>query len=366
MKTIKYLAMVLMLLTTISCKDEIYGVVTQEKVKVYLPWAQGESHLYSVLDSGTVLIDTIFNTVNFPIPVLRGGFMKNETFTVNTSKDDANVNSLLASGALPDTVMLLPSDRYTLDAQTKLTDSAFQNRGTVMPMLKIANLNDFSGKTIAIGIKISDASKFGINENQNRVVILIDVDKLVQNYLKIEVTAKYLKNPGDPFKRKDSSTGRWGLLKDWDTSVEFINQAGNTAGSFVNDDGGLLALESTNWDAAGVTNGKISQTVTLSEGSYSFELLFKDFNEYNGSIEWDSPDVDINFAVALGTSLPDIGNVSTALSSYRVVSSTPKGKAVETQRFTLDKESTITFGMVATIPTATYLQMKKIALIKYL
>jgi len=192
MKIIKYLVPVLLFLLSISqysCQKAVwYGVVSKDTVRVYLPWSQGSNTIFSVMDSTYVKIDTvkrkITQVVNVPIPVLRGGFLTPQTFTVDVSVDNSKIQSLITSGVLPAaTTVVLPPDYFIVAPKDTLTNQQEENRGTIKLQLKYASIKSlYAGQKVAVGIKISNPTKYLLNNNQSSCVVLIDVNKLVSKF----------------------------------------------------------------------------------------------------------------------------------------------------------------------------------------
>ncbi|SEM30521.1 protein of unknown function [bacterium A37T11] len=167
-----------------------------------------------------------------------------------------------------------------------------------------------------------------------------------------DVTAAYIKNPGKPFLRADDGTGKWGLLKDWLYNANVVNQNGSTAGGWSTDDGGVIHFETQDWGGAGVTNGKIYQTVTLPAGTYALEV---ETGNYGG-------DMQVNEVVALGETLPDMGDLSNALASFSGNEGNIGG--THTLNFTLQAPTTVAIGWVVNTGQYTYLQFRGVTLKK--
>jgi len=192
MKIVKYLVLVILFLLSVShysCKKEVwYGKVSNDTVRVYLPWSQGSNTIFSVMDSNYVKIDTvkkkITQVVNVPIPVLRWGFLTPQTFTVDVSVDNTKLQSLITSGVLPvATTVVLPPDYFIVAPKDTLTNVQDENRGAIKLQLKYASIKTlYAGQKVAVGIKISNPTKYLLNNNQSSCVVLIDVDELVSKF----------------------------------------------------------------------------------------------------------------------------------------------------------------------------------------
>ncbi|MDB5149312.1 MAG: hypothetical protein JWQ57_3332, partial [Mucilaginibacter sp.] len=106
-----------LLLGATACKQEhLNGVKSNPAVKVYLPDSEKPNSLVDVMANSTLKVDSAASTVNFSIPVYRGGESNFETLTVDVSADNSAIAGLVTAGTLPaNTVALDPAD-YTLDA----------------------------------------------------------------------------------------------------------------------------------------------------------------------------------------------------------------------------------------------------------
>ncbi|MDR6943746.1 DUF4998 domain-containing protein [Mucilaginibacter pocheonensis] len=168
-----------------------------------------------------------------------------------------------------------------------------------------------------------------------------------------DVTAVFIKNPGNPFYRSDNGTGKWGLPKDWQVNANAINQNNGTGGGWSTDNGGCIHFEAKNYSDAPLVNGKVSQTITLPAGSYALDIVTAG---YGGTI-------NANEVVAKGNALPDIdqlnGNAS-VLAMYHGDQNSIGG--THTISFTLTQQTTVTIGWVVSEDTYTYLQFKNVAL----
>jgi hypothetical protein len=168
-----------------------------------------------------------------------------------------------------------------------------------------------------------------------------------------DVTAVFIKNPGDPFYRSDNGSGKWGLPRDWQVNANAINQDNGQGGGWSTDNGGCIHFEAKNYSDAPMVNGKVYQSFTLPAGIYDLDVVTAG---YGGTM-------NVNEVVATGTTLPDIDNLngnSAVLALYHADSNSIGG--THTLTFTLTEQTTITFGWVVNEDTYTYLQFKKVAL----
>ncbi len=147
----------------------------------------------------------------------------------------------------------------------------------------------------------------------------------------MDVTSKYVKNPGNPFTRTDAGS-RFGILADWTTTASVKNIDGGTKGGFDSNGGGSwMSME--RWGTPAIPNGKIYQTVEMPAGKFQFEIVSFDGNPGFGV-------KDQAFVTAAeGTVIPDATSITTAL-AYSPFS-TPKAL------FTLDSPKTVSFGISA-------------------
>src|ERR1700738_1841769 len=78
-----------------SCRhDVLTGTVVHNTTKglVYFPDAKkADSSLIAALNTNSYTIDTSANTINFSIPVFRGGFSDFSSFTVNVGADNSSI-----------------------------------------------------------------------------------------------------------------------------------------------------------------------------------------------------------------------------------------------------------------------------------
>lgn len=220
-KSLMYGLTVLVLTAVLSCKkDTINGVKSNAVVEVYLPAAQNQNGLFPVLSQGKVVVDPIARTIGFTIPVYRGGFLEHESFTVDVSVDDKRVTDLISSGALPANTVLLKAADYTLKPKEEVVSKDLIMKGSIVPTVKLADLDKYDGKIAALAVKISNSSKYKVNDEQNTVVLYFDVDILKKDYLTVPVTivnpafengyAGWVTStgPGGEFKNPDGRTGK--------------------------------------------------------------------------------------------------------------------------------------------------------------
>lgn len=142
----------------------------------------------------------------------------------------------------------------------------------------------------------------------------------------------YFINAGNPFVNA-TNAGRWGVLAGWTTSANVINHDNMTTGGWCADQGGCISMEMGWGWTPKIYDGKISQTIMLSPGTYTFSIVMG----FNGSID------PVYIVAAAGTSLPDVANVSTAL-GYT-------GFQNSSFQFTVTQAQKVTIGFLATMTT---------------
>lgn len=146
-----------------------------------------------------------------------------------------------------------------------------------------------------------------------------------------------LKNSRIPFVASERS-GRWGNLAEWNSNAAVKNHGGY--GGWDEWNGNIFNVES-GWGSPAVANGKIWQTLLLEPGNYTFEI--SDLRDTNLT------DLNNAFLVAaLGSDIPDVENIATALGSVKIVA----GKPVRDLKvnFTLSQQTEVSVGFVTTQP----------------
>lgn len=169
-----------LLLGVAGCKQEhMDGIKSNPSVKVYLPDAEKPNGLVNVMAGNTLKVDSVTSTVNFSIPVYRAGESNFETITVDVSTDNSAIAGLITTGKLPDnTVVIDPAD-FTLATKDTISKNNNIMKGTITPKIKIASLEKYAGKTLALGIKIANSSSREINADMNKAIIYFSVEDLI-------------------------------------------------------------------------------------------------------------------------------------------------------------------------------------------
>ncbi|QEM11628.1 DUF1735 domain-containing protein [Mucilaginibacter rubeus] len=169
-----------LLLGVAGCKQEhLNGVKSNPDVKVYLPDSEKPDGLVDVMAGSSLKVDSATSTVNFSIPVYRGGESNFETLTVDVSADNTTIAGLVTAGKLPaNTVALDPAD-FTLAAKDTVKLDNNIMKGSITPKIKIASLSKYDGKIAALGIKIANSSKQEVNTDMNKAIIYFSAADLI-------------------------------------------------------------------------------------------------------------------------------------------------------------------------------------------
>ncbi len=176
--TLKMLVFTLLVLG--ACKQEnIQGIKATEAVKVYFPDAEKPSGLIEAITKTDMMVDSVAQTINFPVPVYRGGFYDLNSFTIDASVDNSAIAALIQAGTLPANTVVLNPDSYTITQKDTVKEDNNILKGTVTTMVKKSSLSSYAGKVVALGLKISNPSIYEINEDLNKVILYFSVDDLL-------------------------------------------------------------------------------------------------------------------------------------------------------------------------------------------
>lgn len=160
---------------------------------------------------------------------------------------------------------------------------------------------------------------------------------------KIDLTSRYFKNHSAPFVAELYDGARFGTLKDWTINSAILNQgpAGNKIyGGYDNINGGR-AFGIQKWGDAdpAINNGKLYQTFTLPAGEY--DVIWTT----DGTSSAVNRGTQERFLVAaLGNTLPDVANISTALSRVSFVTGVDRFNVKIT--FTLPQTAQVSIGIL--------------------
>ena len=233
------------------------------------------------------------------------------------------------------------ADAGVIGVQVKFKDNAGNNHDTTImsiPNGLSASLPDFKA-----GTSISYRTAFLPNKTA--------IDTFYTGYdtraVKAEVTSIYLTNTNQPFAKMPSTDNRWAVPVGWDVNSPALNH--NGYGGWGSDNGSVLVMEGgLPWGSSPIVNGKISQTVTLPAGIYTFSIGIQEGNASK-----------LFIAAALGTTLPNTDKLATGLASGDW-----KGGPIS---FTLNQSQQVTIGFVGNVGdnnTGEYFRVNKVQLYK--
>lgn len=228
---------------------------------------------------------------------------------------------------------LMPADMYSVPAGLDVAAGA--KGGTFYLSVNIAQLKQdkYVGKYLVLAVKIANPTQYELNAALSTTIVIIDINALVIGPA-VNITNKYMLNPGSPFVASAMNGNRWGTLKDWKVNAAVLSHGGVGGYSF-DGDGATMDLES-GWGSPLISNGKIFQTITLPAGTYSFDPS-------GGNWKWQGTKDPAYVVVAPDTdSLPDYGNIvnNTAI-GYEVIAK-PQPQVV----FELGASTKVTLGIV--------------------
>lgn len=324
-----------------SCKkadsEKDYGIS-----KIYMPQAifksAGVDNNYPVpsgTDSSTFnyQVDTKANKIRVILGASLSGPGR-DAYSVEISANNDTVQHLLNTRLLdPAIYRVMPASMYTLPA--KLDVPAGKKSGTFYLEMDIPQLksNDYAGKYLVLAVKLKGASKYELNSSLSTTIVVINVNALVIGPA-VNITNKYILNPGNPFIASAMNGSRWGTLKDWKANTAALSHGG--VGGFSNDgDGKTMDLES-GWGSPQILNGKLSQTITLPAGTYSFDPS-------GGNWKWQGTKDPCYVVVAPNADdLPDYSNIVNNSSVQYQLIAQPQTAVT----FQLNTTTKVTLGVV--------------------
>lgn len=196
-------------------------------------------------------------------------------------------------------------------------------------------------------------------------------DAMLNPSSKGDVTIFYFKNYKRPFIQKDYVEGQQGDRNmatpvDWivnDAAQCYVNKNADPAKGKV---GGMFPKTNAlgmqvGWGGSGsatsITNGKMYQTTTLPKGEYQLEVSYVECNAANKA----------TIVLMTGNQeLPDFDKVETstplAFCYFTRNDASADNPGVETLNFTLNEQTEVTFGFVATFGNNTYFKISDIKL----
>ena len=199
-------------------------------------------------------------------------------------------------------------------------------------------------------------------------------DAMMNPESKGDVTIFYLENYARPFQQIPYISGQEGdrsmaVPQGWtvnDAAESFVNKnadqsAGKVGGMFTGN-GTSLGMQA-GWGGSGsassITNGKMYQSTVIPAGTYSMEISYVECNVANKAC----------IVLMKGNAeLPDLEGIASAsgiiASAYFTSNSVSNDNpGVETLHFTLDEDTEVTFGFVATFGNNSYFKVSDIKLI---
>lgn len=159
-------------------KVVIYFPVDSLVGQVYFPDATGGAGSVFALSDDSYSIDSIANTVNYSIPVIRGGIADLAATAATVTVDNSAIAGLISSGKLSSNTVALASSDYTFNSSVVMSNNNDTLRGNAMPKISIAKLSQYAGKVVALGLTISD-SKFTIDPDRNKIVVYFNADDIL-------------------------------------------------------------------------------------------------------------------------------------------------------------------------------------------
>ena len=170
-----------LLLLSSACKQEtIEGTKASgnEPFKVYMLNAKAPNGVIEATEATEMKVDVAAKTINFPLPLLRGGQAGSEPFTVDVAVDNSAISGLIQSGALPANTVVLDANSFSLNTKETLSVEYDMMKGYATPKVNIEKLGQYTGKHVALGLKLTASSKYSIDESMNKVVLYFEVNKV--------------------------------------------------------------------------------------------------------------------------------------------------------------------------------------------
>lgn len=278
-----------------------------------------------------------------PVYIGRSGLQEQQSFTLEVRADDVAAQQLIDAGTLGvSNALVAPNDVYTMP----LSVIAGKEHSSFDLVFDANKLNAYLGKQLVLTIKVSNPSKFELNEQLSTLNVMLDVD-LVMLGTKVEVTNQYIKNSGHPFIASVYDGVRRGVLADWTTSASVKNFEAGTFGGFDNyGNGGFMSME--RYGSPEIPNGKVYQSITLPAGKFDLNVAFLDFAITEHAY----------IVVATGATLPDVGDIEQAIAYTQF--------NAPSLSFVLAEETEVTLGVAADlIQDQQYFRLDKFRLYHY-
>lgn len=296
--------------------------------------------VHSLDESGNMSIPLQVNNVKVYGPVYQGGLLNRPYNAANPWVINTD-GSIQLNFNTPDTINIATQIRYTSTAgQVKDIILAPRDNSITIADFKFGTAIQYRSSYIPVATALdtfyaTDFSDF----------------PAVKRYE--DVTTQYIQNPGNPFQRGDNGTGKWGLVKNWLYNTNLLNQSGSTAGgwSWDGNPSGVIHFEAQDWTGPGLANGKLYQTFTLPAGEYKASF----YSDGGGGTT-----INGNFVVAVGTTLPDIDQLSGVIGQVHWDQNNVSG--THEMSFTLANSTTVAFGFVVSTGTTTWNHVNSITL----
>ena len=150
--------------------------------KIYMPQASikdgGITNNYAVpLNNGinNYVIDSVKNTIDIPLGVYRSGLEELKSYTVKVTTNVDTTNQIVAGGTISNAV-LLPADVYTLPSEVSVPDGQRETifHLTIDRAKLIANYGNYNNKKLLLTVRISNPSRYVLNQSISKTVIIIN------------------------------------------------------------------------------------------------------------------------------------------------------------------------------------------------
>lgn len=312
--------------------------------KIYMTSAVSNPYMVPG-DVKNYMADKVAKKLLIPVYIFRSGLQAQKTYSVNISPDDSAAAALIGSGLVDSTkAMIAPTDVYAMpsSAMCQKDSSSFN------VVFDANKLNPYLGKLLIISIRLTDPSRFQLNEKLSVLNVVLDVDAVMLG-AKTDVTDQYIVNSGHPFTASaiNPSDTRRGVLAGWVESKSVENLDGGGYGGWDNyGDGGFMSME--RYGSPQIPNGKIYQTIKLPAGKYVLTAAFLDYGITDQAY----------LTAALGDSLPDISDINSTLGF------TPFGNPSLT--FVVDNDGDVSLGILANLlQDQQWFRLDKIRLYQY-
>lgn len=150
---------------------------------IYMPQATIANQRYDVpntgvgLDSATRNYRVTADSVKIILGVLRSGKQSASGYTVGVGANPDTVAQLISSGVFSaTTTTVLPSAIYSLPQGVSVPDGKVEN--TFYLSVHRSKLKAFAGKTMVLGVALSNPDKYTLNFAISKVIVVINVNAL--------------------------------------------------------------------------------------------------------------------------------------------------------------------------------------------